>query len=374
MHWLWLFFLKKREFSLLLMLSLIGLGIYSVLIIPKESAPEVIIPIGIVTTVYPGATAADIEELITNKLEDAIENIDDLENLTSISRDDVSSITAEFTAKADITKSIQNLKDAVDSAKSDLPRDANDPIVTEVNFADQPINIIAISSDLSPSAFTKLGEDLKDSFGSVAGVSNVVVSGTRERQIQVIVHEQALQAFNISIGQVTAALATGNLSVPVGIVSTEGVEYAIRFEGKLEESADVENLPITTQGGQIIYIRDVATVNDSVDKETSISRVSVGGVPSESSMTVSIYKKSGLDVTTVTDAVAKKIASLQEPGEVLASSQVLVVFDQGEQVRKDLYELVKAGIETVILVVLCLLLTIGWRESVVAALLYHFPL
>lgn len=368
MHWLWLFFLRKREFSLLLMLSLIGLGIYAVLIIPKESAPEVIIPIGIVTTVYPGATAADIEELITNKLEDAIENIDDLENLTSISRDDVSSITAEFTAKADIDKSIQNLKDAVDSAKGELPRDANDPLVTEVNFADQPINIIAISSDLSPSAFTKLGEDLKDSIGGVSGVAEVAVSGTRERQIQVIVREQALLAYNLSIGQVTAALATGNLSVPVGIVSTEGVEYAIRFEGKLEESADVENLPITTQNGQTIYIRDVATVNDAVDKETSISRVSVDGVPSESSLTLSIYKKSGLDVTTVTDAVAEKITALKQPGELLADSQVLVVFDQGEQVRKDLNELVKAGVETVILVVLCLLLTIGWRESVVAAL------
>ena len=127
MHSLWLFFLHKREFSVLLMLALIGLGIYAVSIIPKESFPEVIVPVGIVTTVYPGAGAADIEELVTNKLEDAIANLEDIENLTSTSRDDVSSISVEFTASADIDKSIQKLKDAVDSVKNQLPSDANDP-------------------------------------------------------------------------------------------------------------------------------------------------------------------------------------------------------------------------------------------------------
>ncbi len=368
MHSLWLFFLHKREFTALLMFVLIGLGIYAVVLTPKESAPEVIVPIGIVTTVYPGASAADIEEMITNKLEDSIENIDNLESLTSTSRDSVSSITAEFTASADIDKSIQNLKDAVDRAKGELPNDATDPTVTEVNFSDQPINVIAISSDLSPAAFTALSEQLKTEFGSVSGVSDVVITGTRARQIQVTVREESLRGYNLGIDAVTSALARGNLSLPIGTVVTDGIEYAIRFEGKLTTATDIENLPIGTNAGLPIYIRDVAIVSDSVDKESSISRVSVSGQPSEASMTLSIFKKSGLDVTKVTDGVLAKLENLQTPGGLLEDSQVLVVFDQGEQVRKDLSDLVKAGVETVILVIICLLLTIGWRESVVAAL------
>ncbi len=368
MHALWLFFLKKREFTLLLMSTLIGLGVYAVFVIPKESAPEVIVPIGIVTTVYPGASASDIEELITNKLEDAIENVDGLESLTSTSRDDVSSITAEFNASADIDKSIQDLKDAVDSAKGELPRDANDPIVTEVNFADQPILVLSISSDLSPAALTALGESMQDEFGGVRGVSDVVVSGTRERQIQVIVKEEALQTYNLSVGAVSQALALGNLSVPVGIIATEGIEYAIRFEGELVTAEDIERLPVGTFAGQPVYVRDIATVNDSVARESSISRVSVDGQPSEAAMTLSIFKKAGADVTEVTDNAQAKLEELKAPGGALQNSQILVVFDQGEQVRKDLFELVRAGMETVGLVVLCLLLTIGWRESLVAAL------
>ncbi len=368
MHSIWLFLLHKREFTWLLMATLIGLGTYCAIIIPKESAPEVIVPIGIVTVVYPGTGASDMEELVTNKLEDAIEGVDNLDKLTSSTRDDVTTITAEFNAKADIDKSLQDLRDAVDAAKGELPKDANDPIVTEVNFADQPISIIAVSSDLSPAAFTALSEDLVDEFKSVAQVGDVVVSGTRPRQIQVLVKEEALAAYGLSINDVTAALSRGNLSVPVGSINTDGIEYAVRFEGTLENAEDVESLPITSVLGQTVYIRDVATINDGVDKESSISRVSVDGAPSESSMTVSIFKKAGADVTAVTDEINQKLEELQQDDNLLDGSQVLVVYDQGEQVKKDLEELVKAGLETVVLVFLCLLLTIGWRESVVAAL------
>ncbi len=368
MHSLWLFFLRKREFSVLLMLALIALGIYAVVLIPKESSPEIIIPIGIVVTVYPGASASDIEELVTNKLEDSIENVDGIDKLTSTSRDGVSLVTAEFNAKADIDKSIQLLKDAVDKAKGDLPTDALDPTVTEVNFADQPIDVIAVSSDLSPAAFTALGEQLKTEFKSVSGVSKVEVTGTRPRQIQVVVKEEALRAYGLGINSVTSAITQGNLSLPVGVVETAGIEYSIRFEGKLETAEEIMNLPVGTKAGVPVYIRDIATVNDSVDKESTISRVSVGGKPSESSMTLSVYKKSGLDVTKVTAATLAKLADLQKPGQLLNGSQVLVVFDQGDKVHKDLSDLVEAGGETVLLVILCLLLTIGWRESVVAAL------
>ena len=368
MHSLWLFFLHKREFSILLMLALIGLGAYAAIIIPKESFPEVIVPVGIVTTVYPGAGASDIEELITNKLEDAIANVEDIENLTSTSRDDVSTISVEFAANADIDKSIQKLKDAVDSAKGELPSDANDPFVSEVDFSNHPILILAISSDLSPTDFTALGEKIKDELTTISGVSEVQISGTRSRQIQVLVKEEALTSFNIGINDVTSALGQANLTVPVGTVATDGIEYAVRFEGKLNSVNDIKNVPVKSNNGQVVYIRDLADVTDGVSREASISRVSVEGVPSEASMTLLIYKKAGGDVTDVTDPVLAKIEELKKDTGLLNDSQVLVVFDEGKQVRKDLSELVTAGIETVVLVILCLLLTIGWRESLVAAL------
>lgn len=368
MHFLWLFFLQKRQLSVLFILALIGLGVYAAVSIPKESAPEIIVPIGIVTTVLPGASALDVEELVTNPLEDSIGNIDGLDKLTSSSRDGLSMITAEFDTNADIDKSIQDLKDAVDSARAELPRDATQPVVSEVNFAEQPIFVISVSSALEGAAFTALGEDLSSEFLGVQGVSKAVVEGTRDREIQVVVEEAKLAQYNLSLSAITGALQGNNLTLPVGTVTTEDVEYAIRYEGKINDPDEISNIPVGSFGGEAVYIRDVGHVYNGVSRENTLSRVSTNGAPAESALTLSLFKRSGVDVTEMAKAVNEKLVALQKEGELLGESQVLIVFDQGEQVRKDLSDLIEVGFETVILVVLCLLLTIGWRESVVAAL------
>ncbi len=131
---------------------------------------------------------------------------------------------------------------------------------------------------------------------------------------------------------------------------------------------DIGAVVITTQNNVPVYVRDVATVAETVAPASTYARVSVNGAPSETALTLSIFKKSGSNVTTMSSAVHEKLDALQAPGGLLADSQVLVIFDQGEQTYKDLSELIRAGAETVFLVMITLLLTIGWRESVVAGL------
>lgn len=368
MHSLWFFFLRKREFSLLLIVALVGAGVYSLFAIPKESAPEVIVPIGIVTTIFPGASALDVEELITNKLERHISNVDNLDTLTSTSRDGASIIVANFDASADIDKSIQNLKDAVDAGKGELPADARDPSVTKVDFANQPILVLSVSSDLPPLEFTKLAETVSDEFKNVRGVSDVKIEGARPHQVQVIVRASALEAYGLTLSDVTRALGLANLTIPVGTVVTDDIEYAVRYEGKITKVSEIENIPVNMTGSVPVYVRDVASVKDGVERESSISRVSVKGAPAEPAFTLSIFKKAGFDVTEMSSGVLTKMETMKKEGGLLNASQVLVVYDQGDKVTKDLSDLVTTGVETVILVILCLLLTIGWRESLVAAL------
>lgn len=368
MHNFWFFFLRKREFSWLLIFALIAMGVYAAFVIPKESAPEVIVPIGIVTTVYPGASSLDMEELVTNKLEQDIANLDNIDSVTSTSRDGISMITASFDASADIDTSLSDLKDVVTKARSRLPKDAQDPLVSEVNFENMPILTIAVSSSLPPAAFTELADQVVDELKSVRGVSDVIVSGTRENEVEVIVSERSLLAYGKNISDVTQSLASSNLTMPIGSVTTDGVEYAIRFEGKIDDVNEIGSIPLGTFGGTPVYVRDVAMVKEGVKRETSISRVSIDGSPSEAAFTLSVFKKAGFDVTEMADAVHEKLNSMKQEGGSLEGAQVLIVFDQADQVKKDLRELIHVGFETVALVVLCLLLTIGWRESLVAAL------
>ena len=143
---MWEFFVKNNRFSFLLIVALLGFGLYSVSAIPKESAPEVQVPVGIVSTILPGAPAADVETLITNEIERGLSgSLENVKKITSTSREGVSSITVEFEASADIDTSIQDLKDEVDTIVPELPADAEDPFVTEVDFVDQPILVIVQS-------------------------------------------------------------------------------------------------------------------------------------------------------------------------------------------------------------------------------------
>jgi HAE1 family hydrophobic/amphiphilic exporter-1 len=366
MHSLWLFFLKKRSFTYMVMFFLVVTGMYSLVAIPKESSPEVIIPVGIVSTVLRGAGAEDTEKLITDKVEEEIINLENIDKVTSSSREGISIVTAQFTANANIEKSIQDLKDAVDKAKVNFPSDANEPTVTKVNFSDQPILIISISDDRSPAALTALGNDLKKEIKKINGVSKVEVAGTRAREVQVVVSKEKLTEYNISLNQVIQAVGSSNTSLPVGNITVSQINYPIKFSGEITTANELADVAVTTINGVPVYLRDIAFIADGLEVPSTYSRVSEHGDPSEQALTLNIYKKSGGDVTKIARDVKKQIEELQKT--TLLNAQVVISFDRGSLVERDLKELTRVGLETVTLVMIMLFLTIGWRESIVAGL------
>ncbi len=351
----------------MVMIALVIVGFYSLFTIPKESAPEVVIPIGIVSTVLRGGSGEDVEKLVTNKLEQEIANVENIDKVTSSSQEGISIITAQFNASADIDKSIQDLKDAVDRAKVGLPTDAGEPNVSKINFSEQPILILSISQDLSPAGLTALGDDLEKELKKVKGVSSVSISGTRKREVQVVLKKEKLELYNISVNQVLAAIQGANASLPIGSITVDDVDYPIKFTGSIDNTNEVPNITLTTQAGTLVYLRDIAFVADGLEAPKTFSRVSVLGQPSENALTLNIYKKSGSDVTVIGEAVKERIAELQE-SPLLSGAKVVVSFDAAQLVKKDLTELSKVGLETVTLVMLVLFLTLGWREALVAGL------
>ena len=366
MHSFWIFFLKKRAFTYMVMGTLIAVGLYSLVAIPKESAPEVVVPVGIVTTILRGGSGEDVEKLITNKLEQEIANVENIDKVTSSSKEGVSIITAQFNASADIDKSLQDLKDAVERGKAELPSDAEDPTVTKVNFSEQPILILSVSQDLSPAGLTALGDDLEKELKKIKGVSQVVITGTRKREVQVVVRKNQLATYGLSLNQVISAIQGANTSLPIGTITVADIDYPIKFSGSIEETSQVPNITLTSPRGTIVYLRDIAFIADGLESPKTFSRISVDGTPSENALTLNIYKKSGGDITVIGDAVKERIKELQ--ASTLLGANVVVSFDGGANVQKDLRELTKVGFETILLVMLVLFLTIGWREALVAGL------
>jgi multidrug efflux pump subunit AcrB len=362
----WKFFIERRQFTMLLIAALVIWGFVSILSITKESAPEVQIPVGIVSVVLPGSSAEDVERLVTDKIEERLANLQNLNKLTSTSRDGVSVVTVEFTASADLDKSIQKLRDEVAKVRPDLPTDATDPSVSDVNFVDQPIQIISITADLPFAKFAELGDHLKDELQGVKGVSRVQISGVRNREVQVVVKKEQLSRYGVGLNEVIAAISASNASLPVGSINVDNVNYSLNFKGDLDEVPDLGSIPLVGPHGQTIYLRDIATVSDGVEKASSYSRVSVAGQPSQQAMSLYVYKVRGQNVGAVTTAVKAKLDGLKQ--SMLQGSDVLITYDLGDQINKDLSTLSETGVETVILVMLCLFATLGWRESLVAGL------
>lgn len=361
---LWTFFLRKQSFTVLLGVVLTIAGLYSAIGIPKESSPEVQIPLGIITTVLPGASADDVERLITNNIEDRVLGIEGVSKVTSSSGAGVSSISVEFVASADIDTSIQLLKDEVDKVQ-DLPEEAEDPVVSDVNFADQPILIISIAGDLAPAELTVLGENVRDELERIGGVASVSLSGVRDREVSVIIKQDKLRQYGLSASDVTSAIRTSGVATPLGSITVSGIEYAVRLEAGASETDEVGDIALAGPNGIPLRVRDVAEVVDGLADARTYSRVSVDGAPSAPALTLSIFKTRGGNILATGNQIRDTLESLKET--TLAGTEIVITYDAADDIAKDLSELTKVGLETVALVLIMLFATLGWRESLAAA-------
>jgi len=365
---IWSFFLKKKEFTAALIVILIAAGIYCAFQIPKEAQPTIVIPIGTVTTTFPGASATDVESLITNPLEEAIINIGNIDTLNSTSVDGMSSIRVQFDANADLNQSIDDLRDAVSKTISQLPSDVNTPSVNQANYNDRPVLSVSVSGDLPQTELATIGQELTDDLEAVPGVSSVSVSGIPQKEVDVIVNKDSLSEYDLKLTDVISAIAASNVAQPSGSITMAGVNYDVDFQGNISDPSQLGDIAVANKNGATIYLRDVALVADGLAPASTYSRASVAGAPANQAMTLLVYKQSDADVSQVTTAVKTELTQLEPT--LLSGLTVLIPpsTDQGIQVSEQLGELVKTGSETVILVIIILLITIGWRESLVAAL------
>jgi multidrug efflux pump subunit AcrB len=309
---MWEFFIKNSRFTYLFLVALIGIGSFALVSIPKESSPEIIIPVGFVTVAFPGAPASDVETLITNEVERGLSSLENVKKLTSVSREGFSSVTVEFEADADLDASIQDLKDEVDVIKNDLPDQALDPNVSELDFVDQPIVSVALSAPISDFEFTALANDIESQLETVSGVSRVEVNGARDREIVIIVNQSALERYSLSLSDVTNSIRSANQTFPIGQIENNGISYNIAFEGDITEGSQIQNVAVATREGQPVYVRDIAIVDDGLSPAVSLSRLSIDGQPSINSISVDVYKQSGGDITQIAAAVNQRVVELSQ--------------------------------------------------------------
>jgi len=359
------FFILRERITLLIILAIVIMGSLAVFSIPREADPEVKIPYAVVSTIFPGASPVDVENLVTDKIEAKIEELDRVKLVTSGSSLGVSSIFVEFEAEADLDKSIQNLRDKV-AEVTGLPDDANDPMVREIRMDDTPIINFSLAGNLPETELKKIGEDIQSELEKIPGVSEVSLIGAREREFQVIVNSGALSRLNIPLTAIAQAIAVSNTDTPLGNITINQSNYSIRAVAKIESLKDLKNIVVTTVNNSPILLQDIAQVKDSLADQTSISRLSVNGKPAISTVSLSVSKRTGGNILNIVDKAKEKIEKLQANKTIPPEITVNANNDYSQFIRNDLKTLGTSGIQSVIVIFIILFLALSFREALIS--------
>lgn len=367
-HSPWGFLVERWRLTLVALIAIVFAGIIGLVSMPLESDPEVKIPIGLVTVPFPGASPSDVEELVTDKMETELKTLDNIKLLTSTSSEGISSLVVEFEASADITESIRKLRDKVSEAKSSLPTEAEDPIVTEIRTNDVPIITFSLIGNLTPFEFKTYGEDLQDKLEGIYGVSKATLSGIEDKEVQVLVDVNALEGYKLSLSQVVNAIQTNHVDFPIGNILTQGFYYQISLKGQLETAEDIQNLPIANRNGRNIFLKDVATVREVFSERRTITRnYDVDSKEYRSSITLQVFKKTGANLIEIDDAAKAEVERYKEEN-LPPSVDVRITGDNSEFVREDIGTLSQSGLQSITMIFFLLFIALGAKEAILAAI------
>ncbi len=366
------FFIKNYRFTYLILVAMIVLGVFSLFSLPKESEPEIEVPFGVVATIYPGANPVDIEELVTDKIEKEIKNLDNLKIYTSNSNAGYSSVFVEFEAEADLDESFRKLREAVDRAEPKLPIDAESPTVTEINFSDIPIVTYSLVGAYSDVELKKFADIIQENLEEVNDVSVVDILGGLEQEFQIIVNEQKLANFNISLGQINNAIRSANMSLPAGDINIDGFKYDIRVKGRFTRAEDLETIVVSTFEDSPVFLTDLATIEDTFKEQTTLSRIGFQNQESQNTISLQIRKKTGGNILNIVDNANDKLAELTQNNILPAELKIQKTNDNSVFIKKDIKVLGTSGLQTIVLITLILLLILSFRGAIITALAVPF--
>ena len=357
--------LKNKTTIFLITFLLAAFGILSYRNLPKELFPEVVIPTILVKTIYPGNPPIDMENLVTRPLENEINTITGIKILSSTSTQDNSDIFVEFQTDIDINDALQDVKDAVDRAKSNLPTDLpTDPIVLDIDFSEFPIISINLSGDFSLNELNRFAEFLIDEIENISEISKVELTGIEEREIQVQVDPIKLELYQLSFDDLENAILAENVSIAGGsVLFGDKTRWAVRTMGEFTDVRQMEDIIVKYEDQSIVYLRDVAKVIDTYADPMSFARLDNQPVVS-----LQVVKKSGENLLSATDKIFSVIEKAKKDGSLPPDLNITITNDQSENIRNQLSNLENSVIMALLLVVLILYFFLGLKNALFVGL------
>lgn len=338
-------------------------GMMTYINLPKENFPEVVFPQIYVATVYPGAAPEDIENLITKEIEKEVKSISGIKKISSNSVQDFSNIIIEFEPDIAIEKAKQEVKDAVDRARNDLPSDLdNDPQVVEIDISEVPIMNVNLSGDYDLQTLKRYAEDMQDAIEGLTEIRRVDIVGALDREIQINVDLFKAALAGVSLDDIANAIRYENLIVSGGQISVDGMKRSLSVNGEYTSADQIANTVVGSIKGGKIYLKDVATVLDTNKEQESFARLDEKNV-----VTLNVIKRSGENLILASDQINEIVKNYEE--NVLPPGlKITITADQSDNTRVTLHDLINTIIIGFVLVTIILMFFMGATNAIFVGL------
>ncbi len=347
----------------LITIMLLLFGYYNYVMIPKENFPEIKFPQLIIQTVYPGTSPENMENLVTNPIEKELKGLTGLKELTSNSFQDFSVIIAEFNTETDVEQATQDVKDAVDKAKTDLPTDLPaDPSVKEIDVSEIPILYVNIYGNYDYGKLKEYAENIQDSIEDLREIKRVEMVGAPEQEMLVAIDQYKMEAAAISFNDIENAIRGENLSSTAGTVEMGNQKRQLSVKKEFNNATEISNIYIQSPHGGSVRLGDIADVKFDFEEQESFARLYGKNV-----ITLNVIKASGENLIEASDkifAMLDRIEAHNLPKDV----KLNISGDQSEKTRSNLHELINTIIIGFLLVTIILMFFMGTQNALFVAL------
>jgi HAE1 family hydrophobic/amphiphilic exporter-1 len=256
---------KRPVTTILIFVAVMVMGLYSLVKLPVDLYPEMELPFIAVFSTYPGASASDIETNVTRPLENSLNSVSNLKELTSTSSDAISVIFMNFEYGTNLDEASNDIRSALSLVERTLPEDCEKPTIIKFNTTMMPIIFYAITAKESYTGLEKiLDEKIVNPLNRIEGVGSVALSGVPGRKVYIDVDPRKMEAYNLTVEQIGNILRAENLNMPAGYIEMGHTDYPLRIQGEFPESDVVKNIVVSSFNGNNVYLKDIAEVRDTI--------------------------------------------------------------------------------------------------------------
>ncbi len=328
--------------------------------LPKEGEPDIEIPALFVSVPFPGISAEDSEKLLVKVMESKLQDLDGLKTMSGTAAENYAGVALEFEFGWDKTKILADVRDKMNQAEAEFPSGAEQYTINEINFSEFPILIVALSGDLPERTLLRVAKDMQDQLEALPPILEAGLAGHRDEMLEVIIDPLALEAYNVTAGELINVVTNNNQLIAAGEVETEQGAFAVKIPSSFDEPRDVYNLPVKVNGDRVVTLGELADI-----RLTFEDRVGTARFNGKETVALQVVKRKGFNIIDTSKLVRDTVAAAQErwPEELRDSIRVDVTLDQSKTVNNMVQQLEGSVLTAIALVMIVVLAALGTRSA-----------